>query len=136
MSGSSIDLVQKIFSLEPLQAVKKINVDFGLGLDLEIYHQATMIEIQEIERKRELLMAFEHWCNKTYSEYAQIARFYWQKIQEYKPVNEDDELHPLYADACHQWEPVNYILDILFKGTVEEKIALYKDLNKLEVKVG
>ncbi|WP_083439530.1 CHC2 zinc finger domain-containing protein [Acetobacterium bakii] len=32
VGGSSIDLVQKLFSLEPLQAVKKINDDFGVRL--------------------------------------------------------------------------------------------------------
>ena len=33
--GSAIDLVAKLFDLEPLEAVKKLNADFGLGLDFK-----------------------------------------------------------------------------------------------------
>jgi len=134
VGGSSIDLVQKLFSLEPLEAVKKINVDFGLGLDLKTDYKPDMGKIQEIERKRQLLRAFDNWCDKTHSTYARLARYYWQNMQKYKPISEEEGFHPLYVDAVHRLETVNYILDILIKGTQEEKTALYKDLNRLEVK--
>ncbi|WP_050740699.1 CHC2 zinc finger domain-containing protein [Acetobacterium bakii] len=136
VGGSSIDLVQKLFSLEPLQAVKKINVDFGLDLDLKTDYKPDIGKMQEIERERQLMRVFDHWCDKIYSEYAQIARFYWMNIQEYKPINEEDAMHPLYIDAVHQWDAINYILDILLKGTSDEKTILYKDLNSFEVMTG
>ncbi len=134
VGGSSIDLVQKLFLLEPLQAVKKINVDFGISLNLKTDYRPDMGKIQEIERERQLLRAFDRWCDRTYSEYARLARFYWQNMQKYKPKPGDTDFHPLYVEAIHQWEPVNYILDILLKGTQEAITALYKDLNRLEVK--
>ena len=133
VGGSSIDLVQKLFSLEPLQAVKKINDDFGLGLDLKTDYKPDMGKIQEMERQRQLSRAFDDWIDKTHSTYARLARYYWQNMQKYRPVNEGDEFHPLYVDAVHRLETVKYILDILLKGTQEEKTALYKDLNRLGV---
>lgn len=136
VGGSSIDLVQKLFTLEPLQAVFKINDDFQLGLDLKTDYKPDMAKIQEIEREKQLLRAFDHWCDKTYSTYAQIARYYWDNIQKYKPVNEEEELHPLYVDALQHWEIINFTLDVLFKGSHEEKTALYTDLNRLEVETG
>lgn len=135
-SGSVIDLVQKLFDLEPLEAVKKINADFGLGLDFKGEYRCDTAKIQEMERQRQLKQAFDDWCDKTYSTYAQLARYYWENMQKYRPVNEVDGFHPLFVDAVHRLETVNYLLDILFKGTQEEKNALYKDLNRLEVKAG
>lgn len=136
IGGSSIDLVQKLFSLEPLEAVKKINVDFSLGLDLKTDYKPDMGKIQEIERKRQLLRAFDDWCDKTYSTYAQLARYYWQNMQKHRPISEGDGFHPLYVEAVHRIETVNFYLDTLLKGTQEEKAALYKDLNRLVVKAG
>ncbi|MBI4858327.1 MAG: hypothetical protein HY818_16450 [Acetobacterium woodii] len=136
VGGSSIDLVQKLFSLEPLQAVKKINDDFGLGLDLKTDYKPDMGKIQEMERQRQLLRAFDDWIDKTHSTYARLARYYWQNMQKYRPVNEGDEFHPLYVEAVHRIETVNFYLGILLKGTQEEKTALYKDLNRMEVKAG
>ncbi|VUZ27414.1 CHC2 zinc finger domain-containing protein [Acetobacterium wieringae] len=134
--GSSIDLVAKLFDLEPLEAVKKISADFGLNLDFKGEYRPDTAKMQEIERERQLRDAFNNWIDKTYSDYAQLARYYWQNMQKYKPVNETDGFHPLYTEALHRWEPINHIMDILLKGTQEEKTALYKDLNRMEVKAG
>lgn len=134
--GSSIDLVAKLFDLEPLEAVKKISADFGLNLDFKGEYRPDTVKIQEMERQRQLKQAFDDWCDKTYSTYAQLARFYLHNFKEYRPVNEGDEFHPLYVEAAHRIEVVNYYLDILLKGTKEEKTALYKDLNRMEVKAG
>ncbi|WP_286944786.1 CHC2 zinc finger domain-containing protein [Acetobacterium sp. UBA5834] len=131
--GSSIDLVAKLFDLEPLEAVKKISADFGLNLDFKGEYRPDTVKIQEMERQRQLQKAFDDWCDRTYSDHAQLARFYWKNILKYKPVSEMVEFHPRYVKAIHQWETVNYLLDTLLKGTHEEKIELYKNLNSLEV---
>lgn len=135
-SGSSIDLVSKLFDLEPLEAVKKISADFGLDLDFKGEYRPDTAKIQELERQRQLQKAFSDWIDKTHSDYAQLAQFYLHNLKEYRPVNEDDGFHPLYVEAVHRIEVVNYYLDILLKGTQEEKTALYKDLNRMEVKAG
>jgi DNA primase (bacterial type) len=134
--GTAIDLVAKLFDLEPLEAVKKINVDFGLGLDFKGEYRSDTAKIQEMERQRQLKQAFDDWVDKTHSTYARLARHYMQNIQKHRPINEEDEFHPLYVEAVHRLETVNYILDILLKGAQEEKTALYKDLNRIEVKAG
>lgn len=135
-SGTALDIVMKLFDLEPLEAVNKLNADFGLGLDLKGGYRPDTAKIQEMERQRQLKQAFGDWGDKTYSAYAQLARYYRQNMQKYRPINEGDEFHPLYVEAVHRLESVNYILNILLKGTQEEKTALYKDLNRLEVKAG
>lgn len=131
--GSAIDLVAKLFDLEPLEAVKKLNADFGLGLDFKGEYRPDTAKIQEMERQRQLSRAFDDWIDKTHSTYARLARYYWQNMQKYRPVNEGDEFHPLYVEAVHRIETVNFYLDILLKGTQEEKTSLYKDLNRLGV---
>ena len=136
IGGSSIDLVAQLFSLEPLQAVNKISVDFGLNLDLNTEYKGNTSQIEERRKKKELSEGFEHWTCKTHSDYARIMRYYRHNLKQYRPQAEGEPFNSLYAEACQQLPRIEYICDILFKGTHEEKTALYKDLNRLEVMDG
>ncbi len=65
-SGDSIDFTAKLFGLEPLEAVAKINQDFGLNLPL--YHRPTIQEEREARKRREVAQAhqkFEQWRKQT-----------------------------------------------------------------------
>ncbi|MDI3537688.1 MAG: hypothetical protein PWP30_2170 [Eubacteriaceae bacterium] len=125
-SASNIDLVCQLFGLEPLQAVSKINTDFGLGLDLQEDYKPDMTEIQKRQHARDLEKAFDSWVDRTYSEYAQIARKYWSDIMKYRPAMEED-FKPEYVEAIHKWEVINYKLDLLLNGSTKEKMALFRE---------
>ena len=61
--GTIVDFTSKLFNLTPIDAVKKINSDFNLGLSLES-HAPTREEVKaaaERERIRKITQAFERW---------------------------------------------------------------------------
>lgn len=126
--GSVIDLTEKLFNLTAIEAVQKLNIDFTLGLDLKSDYAVDFEEIRRIEEKRNLIKGFEKWVDETYSIYARLARFYVENIKKYQPAIDDEEFHPKYVEAVHRLPAVNYILDILFEGSDQDKILLYKDL--------
>jgi len=128
--GSSIDLVMKLFSLEPLEAVQKLNNDYQLGLDLSPTHIADMGQIQARKEDKNLEKAFISWIDENHSKYAKLSQFYLENMKIYKPLVGDESFHPKYIEAVQRWESVNYILDVMARGTDKEKIELYKDLTK------
>lgn len=87
-----------------------------------------MSEIQAFEESKLILRGFELWIDNTHSMYSKLARLYSNNIAKYKPKPDDDNFHPLYVEAIQRLESVNYILDILLRGSDHEKIELYKDL--------
>ncbi|WKY43933.1 CHC2 zinc finger domain-containing protein [Eubacteriaceae bacterium ES2] len=132
-SGDATDLVCQLFGLDLLDAAKRINADFNLNLDLDGDYQPDFEAIEKRKRERELEKAWNSWVDRTYSEYAAIARGYWQAILNCKPKSEED-FCPEYVEAIHQWEPVNHILDILSRGSPEEKIQLHRHLEEVKQK--
>ncbi len=126
--GSSIDIVMKLFNLEPIEAVKKISDDFSLGLDLKTDYTANMEQIQAHREDQAIVKSFQKWIDKTYSSYAILAKHYIENMKRYKPVLDDGTYHPKYVEAVHRLPTINFILDVLFEGSDQDKINLYKDL--------
>lgn len=131
--GSVIDLTEKLFNLSAIEAVQKLNIDFSLGLDLKSDYAVDPEEIRRNEENRNLIKGFEKWVDDTYSNYASLARLYVENMKKHRPAIGDEEFHPKYVEAAHRLPAVNYILDILFEGSDQDKILLYKELTIREV---
>ncbi|MGV8906384.1 MAG: CHC2 zinc finger domain-containing protein [Acetobacterium sp.] len=127
--GSLLDLVMKLYNLEPLGAVEKISNDFGLRIDFKTPYIPDMSHIRAIDEKKAIIKGFEKWIDETYSSYALLAKFYLENMEKYKP-GDDEKFHPQYVTAVQRLPQVNYMLDILFEGKDEDKIQMYKDLAK------
>ena len=114
--GDIFTFVQQLFGLSFPEALKKIDMDFSLGLcgahsfeDIRRSHYKNMAEQAErakIQRKNDALEA-EYW--KAFDE--------WKRLDDnrriYKPKNETDELHPLFVESLHKLELQRYILECL-----------------------
>ena len=58
-----IDFTARLFDLSPLEAVKRLNTDFSLGLSLD-RHKPTAAELEAARKRREVrdtLEAFQRW---------------------------------------------------------------------------
>ena len=113
--GSVIDFVMQYFSISFLDAIKKLNEDFSLGLpigkkldrrkQLEMQRQAFLRKREINARKakqeeldREYWVAFDEW-----------ARLDKQK-REYAPTSPSEPLHPLYVEALKNISCAEYNL--------------------------
>ena len=129
--GSAIDLVMKLFNLTGIDACKKINVDFSLGLDLANGNYKPDTElIKQREHNRALKKSLENWVDKTHSEYSAINKYYKEQLKVYKPSSENEEISDIYAESVKKNEYVEQVLDILERGTTRAKTELYRDLHR------
>lgn len=123
--GSVIDLVMKLLDLKtPVEAVKRINADFNLCLDLDKntppISQARRQELTAI--KQEL----DRWCNKKYLEYAEQLQKYMDYLKDLKPAETDQELEARHLEAVEKIQIVDFRMCILKNGTIEERLELFK----------
>ncbi|MCI9626505.1 MAG: hypothetical protein HFI90_06955 [Clostridia bacterium] len=116
--GSVIDFVIKLYNLGLQEAITKINYDFALGLPLGqrlSVRQQQKIRQKERERKKrqeaERMAAEEkerhYW--KVWDEWIRLD----QNRIKYAPKTEDEEWHPLYAEALMKLPYQNYLIDCL-----------------------
>ena len=78
----------------------------------------------------------ENHCYKVLTDYFHLLRE-WEK--KYAPKQPDEEWNPLFAEALHKKNYIEYLLDILLYGSLEERKALVaeqrKEVLKLEQRI-
>ncbi len=75
VSGDSINLVSRLFSLKPLAAAEKLNSDFVLGLPLR--RNLTPEDCQAVLRRKKVLeisQAYETWRSRLINQLNEIYR--------------------------------------------------------------
>lgn len=107
--GDVIKMVQELFGLSPIQAVKQINSDFGLGLDVDKPPDMEKLN----KRRREIA---ERKAEKARVEHMyDVLLKYITLLDRYKtsfaPKTPDDEIDRRYVYAAHHIEYAWYLLE-------------------------
>ena len=113
-NGDVITFVQRLFNLSFPDALKKIDVDFGLNL----YGDHTFEELRKSHYQQKKLQA-ERERKKREKEQADME--YWAVFDEWKRLDEnkrkfapktpDEEMHPLFVEALQKLAHQEYLLD-------------------------
>ena len=114
--GDTITFVQKLFNLSFQEALKKIDIDFGLNL----YGDKTFEELRkshyqlkQLQAKREREKAEREQSNVEYW----VAFDEWKRLednkQKFAPKTPDEELHPLFVEALQKLSYQTYLLNCL-----------------------
>jgi len=126
--GDSIKFVQLLYKLPaPIDSAKKINSDFGLGIQTERQTTAPPKPQEREPTLSELQKAFEQWeqyAHKILLKYYKLLCIWYE---EFAPCSADEVPYELFTRACIEKEQVFYWLNVLAIGTDEEKIELFKN---------
>lgn len=122
--GDVITFAADFFHLSPLEVVKKLAEDFQIPIMRKTAEKKNCSNnkktrkrtIYETEKKVE---QWEQECICTLSDYLHLMEE-WKK--RYAPQNPDEEWTDEFVEACQRMELVNYYLDILLYGELQERI--------------
>ncbi len=124
-TGDCTGFVAKLFGLRQIDAARKISEDFGLRLFDRNF--AAPIKIAA-DPKYEM----QKWISEarlTVKEY--LAELYkWHR--DYAPRNQDDEFHPLFVESLQKMDYIEYLQDILTRGSEEDRRDMYEN-NKADI---
>ena len=129
--GDAISYVAERFGLSQLEASKKINEDFSLGIPIGQSEKGQKSDVKrkvKVQRKEQTKEARILFVQKKIDEWVQYATYVllrylrWMKFWKefYKPESMEAEWHPLFAEALQNESKVNYLVDVLMFGTWEE----------------
>ena len=126
--GDVIDFVGKLFGLSPKRAAEKLAEDFGVRYEgLQTWQpQRRPSVISELAAAQEYRKK-ENRCYRVLCEYLHLLRD-WK--EQYAPKPEDEDWHPLFCEALQKMDYVEYLLDELISGTLEERTAIVKEKEK------
>ena len=141
VGGSVIDFVMAYYGLDALEAAKKLDMDYNLGFFDCKPSQEELQRLYEQRAHREaskgLNKAFEGYINKAYSllcDYFHLLRE-WKIVYAPKTAEELDTVNPLFVEACHQLDYIEYLIDGLIYADIDEQIQFYQTHRKELLKI-
>ena len=128
--GDVIKLVQELFGLKPIEAVKQINSDFGLRLDVDKPPDMEKINRrrQEIARQKAEQANMERMYDILLRYYTLLDRY---KMQ-YAPKAPDDEIDGRYVYAVHHIEYAWYLLETFNRTDAAEQLEIKTEVDRIE----
>ena len=133
-TGDAVDLTAKLFGIGLREAAVKLAEDFGLNYDSR-QKPSVRPRIREPTPEQKYQKEENH-CYKVLTDYFHLLRE-WEK--KYAPKQPDEEWNPLFAEVLYKKNYIEYLLDILLYGSLEERKALVaeqrKEVLKLEQRI-
>ena len=135
IGGSCIDLCMNLFSISFIDACKKLNNDFRLGLNFEKQSFKEQRENARQQRQRyldkKLVESYEKWEQETFIKMCDYLRLLEQFMSDYAPKNMAECLHELFVLSIMTYDYLEYLTNILIFGSFKEKSAAKKEIDKV-----
>ena len=128
--GDVIRFASKLFGLPPHDAAGKLIEDMGLTVFAENRPEVQPGIRQKAKRERTEKQLFDQAVDRIYDVYCDYYRLLNEWAGAYAPVSPDEDFHPLFVEAMHKRDYVEYLLDLLFDGSEEEKALVVIDKGK------
>ena len=132
--GDAIDFVAKLFGLPVRDAAVKLAEDFGIP-----YDNRKRVSIRPRIReptKEQMYQKDERYCYRVLTDYFHLLKA-WET--QYAPQQAEEEWHPLFIEALQRKSYIEYQIDILLNGSLEERKALVtkqkSEVKKLEQRI-
>ena len=122
-AGDAVDLVATLHKISPLDALKQLNRDFGLGLNFEI-----KVDIEAVKKRRaeaQLVNNFndwEAWAFRVICRHFHILR---NAVKTLAPSFPEAEPDSAWVAAIHEFSRAEYWLDILTTGCFDSRLEFY-----------
>lgn len=126
VDGDVIDFVSMLYSISNLEAARKIASDFGISHDTKPVKSKTKKAICK-KSNAQIYAEAEQRCFRVLSDYYHLLKK-WEI--DYVPSIEDETWHPLFVEALQKKSHMEYLLDILVFGEIEEKALLVMEYGK------
>lgn len=128
--GDVIKLVQELFSLSAIEAVKQLNSDFALGLDVDKPPDMEKVNRRrrEIAERKAKQARIERMYDMLYKYFALLDRY---KIR-YAPKAPEDELDRRYIYAIHHIEYAWYLLETFNRTDAEQQKEIKLEVDRIE----
>jgi len=127
--GDVIDFTAKLFGLNPREAAEKLAQDFGISYDRRDDRQ-TKPRAAPVLPKLSAWQEYQQAERRVYRVYCDYFHLLRQWKEDYAPRSPDGEPDERFVEACHRLPYVEYLLDTLLTGSMEDRAAIVKEHGK------
>lgn len=125
-TGDAIDFVAKYFGLSSYEAATKLAQDFGLNYD----KTSRSPPIRPLLKRKSEEQLFRESLNHIYRVYTDYYHLLHHWKEDYAPQDMESEWNPKFIEALKNITRIEYLLDVLLSGSMEDKAELFIDCGK------
>ena len=130
--GDVITLVQELFGLTPTEAVKQLDSDFALGLELDKNYSGNSRKTTVLKKQRDEQKAREVQAQKNYD----IVLRYYALLDKYIIYHELEPNNVHFAEryrfALENIDKAAYLYSMLAVSDVEEQCLFQQEVDRIE----
>lgn len=123
-TGDVIDFVARLFDLVSYEAAQKLAADFCVSTEPG---QTVAVTYKPKYPRSRQLQEDEMLCFRVLTDYQNLLKGWKAR---YAPRTPDDKLDDRFVEACQMFERIEYLLDILTVGCLEERVSVVEELMK------
>lgn len=133
VSGDAVDFTARLFGLEPMAAVRKLDADFRLGLPLDKPpDKDTVAAVQRRRETMETYRLFEQWRDGMIRRLNQCFREAHFIMKTLETPADLDRLTDAQTLAIREQARVEYYSDVLTGGTMEDMVQIFRGRGMIE----
>lgn len=134
VSGDAVDFTARLFGLKPLEAVRKLNDDFRLGLPLD--KPPDVAAVRQRQQDQRFLNEFMRWRDNMTKNLCECFRLAHLTMKEIQTPKDLDKLSAGQVLAI-QWEAyLEFLSDALISGTAEQQMEVFRERGQISRLVG
>ena len=122
--GDVIRFVSLLFHLSAHAAAQKLADDLGLDFSGDSSLPVKSAPTRNARRKTIETGQLDAATKRVYEVYCDYLHLLNRWAEEHAPRSPDEEYHPLFVEAMHKRDHVNYLLGVLFYGSEAEKVEV------------
>lgn len=131
--GDVINFVERMFGLSPLDATRKLIADFHLNIDTYTASPPKSAQTNKQNNEQELLRAFRLYRRDALFYLCEYHCLLHNAIKELAPTTPEEleHCHPLYEEAIHNIDFINWMIEELENANIQQQIELldiYKEV--------
>ena len=128
--GDVIDFTAKIFGISSVEAVKRLNYDFGLHIEMD--KPLSSEQITEYQQRQAERLAYDQWEKSAWKTITDYSRLLIEWRQKYTPKTMDEKHHPLFVESLMNSDRTDYLFEEFLNADNSGRLKLKQEVERIE----
>lgn len=128
--GDAIDFTAKIFGISSVEAVKRLNYDFGLHIEMDKPLSAE--QITEYQQRQAERLAYDQWEKSAWKSIIDYSRLLLEWRQKYAPKTMAEKHHPFFVESLMNTDRTDYLFEEFLNADKSGRLKLKEEVERIE----
>ena len=128
--GDMIDFTARLFGISSIEAVKRLNYDFGLHIEMDKHLSAE--QVTEYQQRQAERLTYDQWEKSAWKAITDYSKLLIEWRQKYAPKTIDEKHHPLFVESLMNMDRTDYLFEEFLNSDKSGRLKLKQEVERIE----